>query len=208
MTGSLSFGARRIRSRPNAGGEPARMKGTLAANMLVGHGWVELAAPRGTGPRPAGLVRLRREGQHRRRAGGDPAQRSSRLGGLLPRVRRPFVRDPPQPGGRLTHYSRGRVSSGKHLRFGRGRLPRGGEQARPAGVRREASSGGGAASTPAASPVAASAVAVPRARTVGWSTRLRTVYASPDLLGAPRVIAIVVSAKVRSASTPGARPRT
>jgi nitroreductase len=36
----------------------------------------------------------------------------------------------------------------------------------------------------------------------------QTVYASPDLLGAPRVIAIVVSGKVRSPSTPGARPRT
>jgi nitroreductase len=36
----------------------------------------------------------------------------------------------------------------------------------------------------------------------------QTVYASPDLLGAPPVIAIVVSGKVRSPSTPGARHRT
>ena len=36
----------------------------------------------------------------------------------------------------------------------------------------------------------------------------QTVYAPPNLLGAPLVIAIVVSARVRSPSTPGGRPRT
>jgi Bacterial low temperature requirement A protein (LtrA) len=40
----------------------------LAANMLVGRGRAELAALRSSGPRPAGMVRLRREGHDRRRA--------------------------------------------------------------------------------------------------------------------------------------------
>jgi hypothetical protein len=44
---------------------------------------------------------------------------------------------------------------------------------------------------------------------VGWSTKSRRPSTRlPDLLGAPLMIAIVVSGKVRSPSTPGARPRT
>ena len=47
-------------------------------------------------------MRLRREGHHRRRAGGDPAQWSCRLGGLLPRVRRNSVRDSSRTDGPLS----------------------------------------------------------------------------------------------------------
>jgi hypothetical protein len=50
-------------------------------------------------------MRLRRKGHHRRRAGGDPAQRSSRLAGLLPRVRRTNVRDSPQTDGPLSQQA-------------------------------------------------------------------------------------------------------
>ena len=50
-------------------------------------------------------MRLRREGRHRRRAGGDPAQRSCRLAGLLPRVRRTSVRDSSQTDGQLSHQA-------------------------------------------------------------------------------------------------------
>jgi hypothetical protein len=48
---------------------------------------------------------LRREGHHRRRAGGDPAQRSCRLAGLLPRVRGTSVRDSSQTDGQLSHQA-------------------------------------------------------------------------------------------------------
>jgi hypothetical protein len=48
---------------------------------------------------------LRREGHDRRRAGGDAAQRSCRLAGLLPRVRRTSVRDSPQTDGQLSHQA-------------------------------------------------------------------------------------------------------
>ena len=50
-------------------------------------------------------MRLRREGRHRRRAGADPAQRSCRLAGLLPRVRRTSVRDSSQTDGQLSHQA-------------------------------------------------------------------------------------------------------
>jgi hypothetical protein len=43
--------------------------------------------------RPPGSVRLRSEGYEFRRARGNPAERSGRLGGLLSRVRRPAVCD-------------------------------------------------------------------------------------------------------------------
>jgi hypothetical protein len=129
-------------------------------------------------------------------------------------VRRPFVRDPPQTGGRLTHDRRGRVSSGPaQPRFGVDATSRC-EQARPAGVRREASSGGGGEGQPRRRPhrrkrQVPSAVAVPRAMDRGRVDQVgQSVYASPELLGAARVIAIVVSGKLPSPSTPGARPRT
>jgi hypothetical protein len=48
---------------------------------------------------------LRREGHDRRRAGGDAVQRSCRLAGLLPRVRRTSVRDSPQTDGQLSHQA-------------------------------------------------------------------------------------------------------
>jgi hypothetical protein len=48
---------------------------------------------------------LRREGHDRRRAGGDAAQRSCRLAGLLPRVRRTSVRDSSQTDGQLSHQA-------------------------------------------------------------------------------------------------------
>jgi hypothetical protein len=48
---------------------------------------------------------LRREGHDRRRAGGDSAQRSCRLAGLLPRVRRTSVRDSSQTDGQLSHQA-------------------------------------------------------------------------------------------------------
>jgi hypothetical protein len=48
---------------------------------------------------------LPREGHNRRRAGGDAAQRSRRLAGLLPRVRRPSVRDSSQTDGQLSHQA-------------------------------------------------------------------------------------------------------
>lgn len=50
-------------------------------------------------------MRLQREGHHRRRAGGDPAQWSCRLAGLLPRVRRTSVRDSSQTDGQLSHQA-------------------------------------------------------------------------------------------------------
>ena len=50
-------------------------------------------------------MRLRRNGHHRRRAGGDPAKRSCRLAGLLPRVRRTNVRDSPQTDGQLSQQA-------------------------------------------------------------------------------------------------------
>ena len=48
---------------------------------------------------------LRREGHDRRRAGDDAAQRSCRLAGLLPRVRRTSVRDSSQTDGQLSHQA-------------------------------------------------------------------------------------------------------
>ncbi len=48
---------------------------------------------------------LRREGHDRRRAGSDAAQRSCRLAGLLPRVRRTSVRDSSQTDGQLSHQA-------------------------------------------------------------------------------------------------------
>jgi hypothetical protein len=88
-----------IADAPPARSSCAPIESHLASNMLFGHGRAKLAAHKGTGPRPAGLVRLRREGHDRRRAGGDPAQRPSWLGGLLPCVRRASVRCAPQTGG-------------------------------------------------------------------------------------------------------------
>jgi hypothetical protein len=54
----------------------------------------------GTGSRTAGSMRLRREGDDRRRAGGDPPQRPGRLAGFLPRMWRSAVRDSSR--GRIT----------------------------------------------------------------------------------------------------------
>jgi hypothetical protein len=48
---------------------------------------------------------LRREGHDRRRAGSGSAQRSCRLAGLLPRVRRTCIRDSSQTDGQLSHQA-------------------------------------------------------------------------------------------------------
>jgi hypothetical protein len=71
-------------------------------------------------------MRLRREGHHRRRAGGDPAQRSCRLAGLLPRVRRTSVRDSSQTDGQLSHQAEaaaGVAGAASRCRRGGGRRP-------------------------------------------------------------------------------------
>ena len=70
-------------------------------------------------------MRLRRKGHHRRRAGGDPAKRSCRLAGLLPRVRRTSVRDSSQSDGQLSQQAEaacgvdGAPPRSRRRRFGR-----------------------------------------------------------------------------------------
>jgi hypothetical protein len=69
---------------------------------------------------------LRREGHDRRRAGGDAAQRSRRLAGLLPRVRRTSVRDSSQTDGQLSHQAEaasGVAGAASHCRRGGRQTP-------------------------------------------------------------------------------------
>ena len=72
-------------------------------NILVA--MVEPSARHPEAPGSTGPTCLRREGHDRRRAGRDAAQRSCRLAGLLPRVRRTSVRDSSQTDGQLSHQA-------------------------------------------------------------------------------------------------------
>lgn len=66
--------------------------------------------PSRSGSRASGSLRLRREGQHCRRARGHTAQWASGLGGLLSRVRRPAVCDPSRGTGEQLAVSLGVVA--------------------------------------------------------------------------------------------------